>query len=182
MTGRITIILLSILITTNAFSQVSSDSQLHLENIPREKSEAIDKNWEVVPTIKSIHQKKFKGKKSEIYHQSKDTVYVKKIRDIKQPLLNVENEDEAHIVFNPKKRQVGSISGAIIINFNQISDFENLIKDYPLKIIRVEKELSLAIVKVKKGNDIALIVSNLKKDPRVKNASVEINSNKLMPQ
>lgn len=176
MVSRIIVIFLTLFLSLNLFSQVN------LENIPREKSDAIDKNWEVIPTLKSIHQKKFKGNKSEIYHQSKDTLYVKKIRDKNKPLLNIENEDESHIVFNSKKRQVGTISGAIILNFNQISEIENLLKDYPLKLIRLEKELSVAIVKVKKGSDIAQVQSDLSKDPRIKKATVEINSNKLAPQ
>ncbi|MFA6236750.1 MAG: hypothetical protein WC635_05425 [Bacteriovorax sp.] len=177
---RLFILWLTLSFSLNVFSQGNSDNP-NIDDIGREKSVAINKNWEVVTGLKKIHRKKFKGKNSEVYHQSKDSVFVKKKRDTTKPLLTLENEDEEQVVYNPKRKQFGAITGTLVINLNSLSDLKNILDEYPIKQIRLEKKLSLVIVKVKKGNDIEAVFSNLKKDTRIQNAEVEIISNRLNP-
>jgi hypothetical protein len=177
------ICLLFMFVTTNIFAQTASvnDTDPNVAGLPREKSEVLNSNWEVVPSLKTVHPKKFKGRRAEVQHENSDKVYVKRQRNTNTPLLQIESEDEAQVVYNPKRKRIGSISGAIILNLANSSDLNNILKDYPLSKIRLEGKIRVAIVKVKAGNDLATVVKNLKADKRIKNVEIEIVSNRIMP-
>lgn len=153
-----------------------------VDQIPREKSPALNPKWEVIPTLSTVPLKKFKGNETQIHHKTKDYVFLKRIRNTNKPLLTIENEDESFVVYNPKRKTVGTVSGVIVLNLKQINSFDSLLNDYPIKKIRLEKNMSFALVKVKKGFDIAKIFNDLKHDSRIVSAEVEVISNRMRPQ
>ncbi|MBC7713565.1 MAG: hypothetical protein H7177_09505 [Rhizobacter sp.] len=163
------ILMVCILLSFEVFSEEA------IENIPREKTKILN-NWEVVSGLKSVNEKKYKGSQKEIFKKQKGQVMLKRTRRKGQALLNVENEDEAQVVYNPKRRASGTIDGTLIIYFNQMVDQKEVLKNFPIKKMRQEAGLKFGIYKVKAGNDIEKVVEDLKKDPRVNNVEVEVLS------
>lgn len=153
-----------------------------LEQLPREKSKALKSNWEVVPSLKTIPLNKYKGDNSQVHHKTPDQVFLKKLRSAKQPLLSTDSDEESLVVYNPKRKMTGSVSGAIILTLKDTSTFQSVLNDYPLKKIRLDRNIGLAIVKVKKGFDIEKIYNNLKSDSRVNNAEIEVVSARMLPR
>lgn len=172
------VFILTILSVTN-FVYPQSDVPDDIATLPREKSEVLKNDWEVVPTLKKISLKKFKGNKKQIHHQNKDSVFYNSTADHSKPLLSNSTEDESQVVYNPKRNSVGSISGVLIINLNQKSDLENILSQYPIRKIHFEENLAVTLVKVKPGNDITKVYNDLKNDSRVKNVEIEISSKKI---
>lgn len=164
-----------------SFSLSSTYSQT-VDQIPREKSPALSSKWEVIPSLATVPLKKFKGDETQVHHKTKDNVFLKRIRNPGKPILTIENDDESFVVYNPKRKTIGTVSGVIVLNLKQVNSFDSLLNDYPIKKVRLEKSMSFALVKVKKGFDIAKIHNDLKNDSRINSAEVEIVSNKMLPQ
>jgi hypothetical protein len=152
-----------------------------VENLPREKSDAIDKHWEVVPSLKSISEKKFKGKKSEIHHSKDGTVFVSRSRNKGSSLLKLDSEDESQVVYNSKRKTIGHIQGTIIVTLKNFSDLAQIVSSFPVRIIRTEESISMVIFKIKPSNDLEKILNSLKNDSRIKNAEIEIVTKGLNP-
>lgn len=158
------------------FTSLNIFSEEKIEDLPREKSSSLGK-WEVVPAVKSVEEKKFKGDKSEVRLRRDKKVFVRKARNKSRPLLSVDSEDEAQVVYNPDRKSLGTVNGTIIVNLVNPADEKDLLKEFPLKKLRLERKIKVGIYKVKAGNDINQVAENLKKDPRVKSVEVEVISN-----
>lgn len=167
MISKIFILILMCVFSTIIFSQEK------IEDLPREKIKALGK-WEVIPSLTAKVEKKNKRKKG----------FTKRVKNSSKPVLNLEKEDEALVVYNKDRKSSGTINGTLIINFKDKGDEKDLIKDFPIKKIRLEKKIKFGIYKVKAGNDIEQVVENLKKDPRIKSVEVEVLSSNggLVPQ
>jgi hypothetical protein len=168
--NKIFLFFIMICISLNVFSEES------IENLPREKSKSLGK-WEVIPTLKTIDNKKVKIKSTDVLLKRGQKVYVKRVHNKNRPLLALESDDESQVVYNPKRKSVGTVNGTLVIKLSNIADEKSLLLDYPLKKIRLEKKIKFGIYKVKAGNDIAQVYENLTKDSRVKNVEIEVISN-----
>ena len=168
---------ISFALTSTLFAE--NLSSLNVNGIPREKIEVLGQHWELIPSIKSMSSNKYKGKKSDIMHEKKGNVYYKKERLLTERTFQVNNEDENHVVYNPKRQKIGRITGELIVTLNQIGDLEDILKNYPVKKVHVESQISVAILKVKKGQNIAEVTSNLKADRRIKEVNIEIKSDSV---
>lgn len=155
-----------VLFSTTVFSEEK------VEDLPREKTKSLGK-WEVVPSLVTKEEKK-KRKKT----------FTKRVRNMDKPVLNLEKEDEALVVYNKERRSSGTVNGTLIINLADNNDERDILKDFPLRKIRLEKKIRFGFYKIKSGNDIDQVVENLKKDPRIKSVEVEVISSRgsLKPQ
>ncbi len=152
-------------------------SQEKIEDLPREKNKSLGK-WEVVPSLTSKEDNKQERK------SRRKRSFTKRNRNKNVPVLTLEKEDEALVVYNKNRRSTGTVNGTLIVNLKDIGDERDLLRDFPIKKMRLEKRIKLGIYKVKAGNDIEQVVNNLKKDPRVKSVEVEVitNTGGLKPQ
>lgn len=148
-------------------------SQDKIEDLPREKTKSLGK-WEVVPSLISKEEKNKKSFKS----------FAKRTQKTNKPVLNIEKEGDEIVVYNKERRSSGTVNGTLLISLVDNNDERDLLQDFPLKKIRLEKKIKFGIYKIKAGNDIDQVVEILKKDPRIKSVEVEVISSKggLKPQ
>jgi hypothetical protein len=161
------------------FFVFNSWAQEDLKTIPRIKSDAIKNNWELVPGIKATPEEKFNGDSKDIRHKKNGKIFFNKKKKVNNSEFTLDSEDESHVVYNPKRKQFGNVSGKIILNVTSESDVDLLLKTYPVRKIRYEEKLKLLIVKVLVGNDISKVLSDIKKNNNFNNAQLEVSTESI---